>query len=139
MKKTINLILAFIIVSILPVICLADSIDSNTFYYKNGKEITIYNDNLSYSEKKEIADYIAYNETTSSPNENELPVSSSLICTLFGHDLDTTYVSEVNHNVYSESPKCVRNTYACEYCKRSSCDYINTTLLTSVRISTCHG
>ena len=139
MRMIKKLIAIFATIVILTVVCAADGIETNTFYYENGKEITVFNENLSYHEKKEIADYIAYNSNSFHLLEPCYSVESSILCTLFGHNLETTYVSETNHNVYTESPRCVRNTYACEYCTRSSCDYIETTLISSFRISSCHG
>ena len=138
--KTIRKILFLILVgSLLSIICFASSKDSQTFYYENGKEITVCNSALSYEEKQQIADYFAYNDFSNRSYPIEENIKSSILCTLFGHSLSTTYVYEVEHNVYTTSPKCVRNNYKSEYCTRSSCDYIETTLISSVRISTCHG
>lgn len=123
----------------MPIICLASAEQATTFYYDNGKEITVINESLTYEEKKMIADYIAYGITPNDSLSTGEDIQTPLLCTLFGHNLTTTYVREITHNVYTESPKCVRNEYECVYCTRSSCDYIVNTLITSVRIATCHG
>lgn len=61
----------------------------------------------------------------------------NIICTLFGHNYTTTASTSVTHNVYTTSPKCVRNTYETKTCTR--CGHTETELIESVRISTCHG
>lgn len=61
----------------------------------------------------------------------------NIICTLFGHDYTTTTSTSVTHNVYTTSPKCVKNTYENKTCTR--CGHTETVLTSSVRISTCHG
>lgn len=139
MKVIRKIILFILVASLLSIICLASSGESQTFYYSNGKEITVCNSELSYAQKKMIADYFAYNDFSNRSNPNGENIESSLLCTLFGHSLSTTYVYEVEHNVYPTSPKCVSNNYKCEYCTRSSCDYMETTLISSYRISSCHG
>lgn len=137
--KALKVILTLIISLTLAVFCSASSEDKSTFYYDNGKEITVINDSLSYPEKKLIADYYAYGLESTFPNRGETQINASILCTLFGHDLTTTYVSEVIHNVYTTSPKCVSNEYEFNYCTRSSCDYIESHQTSSIRISTCHG
>lgn len=102
-----------------------------TFVYGD-KEITVESSELSYEEMKAIADVVAGVEP-----ENE--ASPCGIWCLFGHNLTTSYVTEVTHNAYTTSPKCLQNKYQVESCTRSSCDYAEKTLLTSTRISTCHG
>ena len=140
MKKTsLKAISILLLIIILQIVCFAASDEGTTFYYENGKEITVFDSNLSYDEKKEIADYFAYSNISTEGTISENNIRSSILCTLLGHDLTTTHVREITHNVYSDSPKCVRSEYECTYCTRSSCDYISNRLLYSVRISTCHG
>ncbi len=139
MKKYIfKITLLILLISLSQILCSASSEMSTTFYYENGKEITVYSDVLSYEEKKEIADFIAFGQFTVENTSNET-TRTSLLCTLLGHNLTTTFVREINHNVYTDSPRCVRNEYECVYCTRSSCDYIQNTLVSSIRISSCHG
>lgn len=140
MKKALLSILSLILsITILQIICFAVSDEGTTFYYENEKEITVFGNTLNYSQKKEIADYFAYDNLSTCHIHNENNISASILCTLFGHQLTTTHVREISHNVYSESPKCVQSEYECTYCTRSSCDYIENRLIYSVRISTCHG
>ena len=61
----------------------------------------------------------------------------NVLCTLFGHNYTVTTSTTVTHNVYTTSPKCVMNTYETKTCTR--CGHTEKTLLSSTRISTCHG
>jgi len=140
MNKTLcRVISALLSIIVLQIVCSATSYEGTTFYYENGKEITVFDNHLSYDEKKMIADYFAYGTIESEKSSIECNTRSSILCTLFGHDLTTTYVREITHNAYPDSPKCLRSEYECTYCTRSSCDYIENKLIYSVRISTCHG
>jgi len=56
---------------------------------------------------------------------------------LFGHDLAKTSVQETIHRYYAQSPRCKRDTYDVTYCKRSSCSYSSTELVSSIRIACC--
>ena len=85
---------------------------------------------LSPNTQAQILAYMRGEDTE--PNQDR-----NIICTLFGHDFTTTTTSSVTHNVYTTSPKCVRNTYETRTCTR--CGHVETELIDSVRISTCHG
>lgn len=61
----------------------------------------------------------------------------NVICTLFGHNYTEAISVTVTHNVYTTSPKCVQKTLKTKTCTR--CGYTETEVLSSVRISTCHG
>ena len=61
----------------------------------------------------------------------------NILCTLFGHNYTVTTSVSVTHNVYTTSPKCVRNTYETKTCTR--CGHVETELVSSTRISSCHG
>ena len=109
------------------------------FYYPD-KEITVENDDgLDYETMQFIADSIAYGDLPHLENPSHVAMPANILCTLFGHDLTTSTVSEVTHNVYTTSPKCVRKIYDVTTCTRSGCDYFEKTLISSKRISSCHG
>jgi hypothetical protein len=65
--------------------------------------------------------------------------SPSALCRTSGHELTAEYVTEIVHNTYEDSPRCVRNKYLVISCGRGGCDYIEKILVSSVRVSTCHG
>ena len=87
-------------------------------------EDTVYNDTAQY---KQIADRLVYGE--------EYPVKTISWCWLFGHDIQSSTVSVITHNVSSVSPKCLRQTYSVDTC--SKCDYYSEELISSVYI-VCH-
>lgn len=69
-------------------------------------------------------------------NEHEDDVEAcSILCTLLGHEIESSTVAVITHKVYSTDPRCVRKTYRVESCTR--CDYSSKTLKSSVYISCC--
>ena len=58
-----------------------------------------------------------------------------LMCTLFGHKLETSTASTVTHNARTTAPRCLKKTYTVETCSR--CDYSTKTLKNSQYISCC--
>lgn len=58
-----------------------------------------------------------------------------LMCTLFGHKLESSVVSTLTHKARSTDPRCLKRTYSVEACTR--CDYTSQTLLGSTYISCC--
>ena len=139
MNKVIKLLsipLAFLF--LLSIMAFASNTSSYTFYYED-REITIETAYLDEESAKTIADYIAYGLTPAELITPGHTLNTPILCILFGHSIETSYAIETIHNVYTTSPKCVRNKYQVEICTRESCDYIQTTLVNSTRISVCHG
>ena len=58
-----------------------------------------------------------------------------LMCTLFGHKLETTTASTITHKERTSDPRCLKRTYAIDSCTR--CDYTATELIASNYISCC--
>lgn len=70
--------------------------------------------------------------------EDEPEQDRNILCTLFGHKYEDVGDSiSIVHNVYTTSPKCVKNVYTTFTCSR--CGDTKTELTSSTRISTCHG
>ncbi len=59
----------------------------------------------------------------------------NVLCTLFGHKLETSTASTVTHNARTTAPRCLKKTYTVESCTR--CDYSTKTLKSSQYISCC--
>ena len=132
MKKTISLFLIIcLLVCMFSISSSATDNGTNIFIYGE-KEIIVENTELSYEEMKAIADVVAGIE--SEPQSN----ARGILC-IFGHKIATSEVTEITHNAYTTTPKCIKNIYDVEYCTRDNCDYIEETLITSTRIATCHG
>lgn len=131
MKKIISLIMALCLtVCGFSVVSSADEMTNNVFHYADS-DIVIMGNGLSAAEMRRIADYIAYGDT------HDDGVSTCALCS--SHILETTLALQTTHNVFSTSPKCYVRQFKVECCTRSSCDYINKTLLNSWRTSECHG
>ena len=143
MKKTICIIIAAVSIVALSLsyqVFAEDGTEKTETFYYEGKEITVTtSDDFSYEELQLIADQIAYGDLTPSGGLEGHSVNSSIFCTLFGHSIKTATAVEVTHNAYTTSPKCLQKTYRVETCERNNCDYYVKTLISSKRISTCHG
>ena len=61
--------------------------------------------------------------------------TDSLLCTLFGHNYETSIVISVSHRVRPTAPRCLQSTYEYKVCTR--CGYTQSTLLSSVYIYCC--
>ncbi|MBR6916800.1 MAG: hypothetical protein IKN38_01320 [Clostridia bacterium] len=107
-----------------------------TFYYNNGQVEVTFEDptDISYEKMQFIADKLA-GVGLQSPGGDSIMLNPE--CAAGNHLIDHKTVSRVAHNVYTTSPKCVRNTYYVTYCKRSNCDYYVEILTNSERIL-CH-
>lgn len=127
-----------IIISVFSLFSFASGEVTYTFYYDD-REVTIESTHLNEEKAQLVADYIVYGIAPSSLIEPENEINTNLICTLFGHSIETSIALETIHNAYTTSPKCVQNTYQIDMCTRSSCDYIQKTLIDSTRTSLCHG
>ena len=58
-----------------------------------------------------------------------------LMCTLFGHKIESSTAYTITHKASATAPRCLKNTYSVEACTR--CDYTSKTLLSSKYISCC--
>lgn len=58
-----------------------------------------------------------------------------LMCTLFGHKLESSIITTITHKAKATAPRCLRERYDTEACTR--CDYTNAVLISSEYISCC--
>ena len=139
MKKILQIsILSFLFVCLLSISASAFHSNSFTFYYED-REITVESIHMSQEEAQVIADFIAHGPSAVGFIEPGNTTNTPLLCIMFGHSIETYTARETIHNVYTSSPKCVINRYNVERCTRTSCDYIQTTLIDSTRTAVCHG
>ncbi|MBE6783118.1 MAG: hypothetical protein E7536_03820 [Ruminococcaceae bacterium] len=69
-------------------------------------------------------------------NESDEDVATyGLICTLFGHKLESKVITAITHKKRATDPRCLRETYEMQACSR--CDYITKSLISSSYISCC--
>lgn len=93
-------------------------------------EIIIVNQNVSEETKAKAIDFY-----TNGGEEQEGTAAYGLTCTLLGHNLETTQVYKITHEVRSTAPRCLKKTYNYNTCTR--CDYTESTLTSSTYIFCC--
>lgn len=59
----------------------------------------------------------------------------NIICSIFGHDYETTIATITTHNVYSTYPKCVEKSYDVSVCNR--CEHSESVLKSTIRVGCC--
>ncbi len=135
MKKTVSFIMALcLIFGGATIKSSAANTNTSTFFFENNKEVYVSGEDIDQKKKQSIAHFI------SNVDENETNnISPRGILCIFGHKLATTTTTEITHNAYSSSPKCLEKNYKVEYCTRASCDYMTKELVDSYRIADCHG
>lgn len=138
MKNLSKILLIVLSLSMLCVPVIASSSLERQYVGVDGVEITVDN----CSEKvfnMIIRDMTSNDEVQSSDALNYIGIraSSNVLCSTFGHSLETGYVERTTHEVYSTAPKCKEEIYYYEACKRSGCDYSYYSLRSLVYIY-CH-
>lgn len=130
--SSIVLVLAFLI-GIMQIAVPAQSKVENLVPANEAYEVHYYiSDNIPLDMRAKILAQM------SGAKDSEPEQDRNILCTLFGHKYEETGSSyTVTHNVYTTSPKCVRNAYTTYNCTR--CGDVKTELTSSERISTCHG
>ncbi len=93
-------------------------------------EIYIQNENISEETKEKIIAFY-----TNGGEEKDGATTYGLTCTLFGHKIESSTVTTINHKVRSSAPRCLEKTYDYESCTR--CDYEESTLKAQEYIYCC--
>ncbi len=129
MKKIIALILVVVSVfSTMSITAFAEETSENTVTVTvNEVEFVFDADTTEDFRNKFIAHYFNHGEEDAS--------TYGLMCTLFGHKLESSIATTITHKAKSTAPRCLRERYETEVCTR--CDYTNVTLLNSEYISCC--
>lgn len=129
MKKIIALILVVVSVfSTMSITAYAEEAKENTVTVTvNEVEFIFDADTTEDFRNKFIAHYFSHNDEDAS--------TYGLMCTLFGHKLESSIATTITHKAKSTAPRCLRETYEIEACTR--CDYTKPTLISSVYISCC--
>lgn len=66
---------------------------------------------------------------------SEQQAAKGILCTLFGHNLDTGVAKTITHKVRATSPRCLEETYEYQVCTR--CDFSDSILIGSRYIVCC--
>lgn len=131
MKKFLALILALASVfSIATFSTSAETADENN--------IVIIKGDVEYVFEADTSEEFINSFIYSCENEHEdceEAATYGLMCTLFGHKLESSTVQTITHNARTSAPRCLRKTYTVEICSR--CDYSTKTLISSTYIYCC--
>ena len=129
MKKIIAFIMVAVsLFSVMSVSAYAEDVNEDTIIVTvNEIEFIFDADTSEEYRNKIIAHYF---------NENDEDVATyGLMCTLFGHKLESAVIQTVTHKVRATDPRCLRERYDTEACTR--CDYTRADLIDSKYISCC--
>ena len=130
MKKFLAVILAITSVfSLATFSASAENTDENTVIITKGDTDFIFEAGVS----EDLMNSFIYAIETE--HDCDDAATYGLMCTLFGHKLETTTAHTITHNARTSAPRCLKRTYSVETCSR--CDYSNSTLLDSTYISCC--
>ena len=129
MKKIIALIMVVVsLFSVISVSAYAEEASEDTITVTVNETEFIFDVNTSEKYRNKIIVHYF--------NENDEDVATyGLMCTLFGHKLESAVIQTVTHKVRTTAPRCLREKYDTEACTR--CDYTNAVLISSVYISCC--
>ena len=129
MKKIIALVLVVVsLFSVMSISVYAEDAKENTVTVPVNEIDFIFDaDTTEDFRNKAIAHYFNH--------DDDGATAYGLICTLFGHKIESSVVTAVTHKVNSTDPRCLRETYNVETCSR--CDYTNKTMISSAYIVCC--
>ncbi len=130
MKKILALILTIASVfSLMTFTASAEETEETTIVITKGEVDYIFEAGVS---EDHINSFIALCEEDHDCEESS---TYGLMCTLFGHKLETSSAVTITHKAAASDPRCLQKTYTVESCTR--CDYSSKTLKSSVYISCC--
>lgn len=129
MKKIIAIVMVVVsLFSVMSISVYAEDVNEDTItVIVNETEFTFDADTSEEYRNKFITHYF---------NENDEDVATyGLMCTLFGHKLESSIITTITHKVRTTSPRCLRERYDTEACTR--CDYTNAILIDTAYIGCC--
>lgn len=129
MKRIFALIMAVVsLFCVMSVSAGAQGVDEGTVTVTVNETVFIFDaDTTEEFRDKFVANYFN--------GEDDGIAAYGLMCTLFGHKIETTSVTAVTHKVRTTSPRCRREIYDVDNCTR--CDYTKSILKTSSYIVCC--
>jgi hypothetical protein len=129
MKKFIAIMLSIVMVTSINFSVIATNSEGDLIY--SFENITIiFDESTSFSEssRTNIANFIV-------GGKNDIQ-TYGLVCTLFGHNYVTDYVTTITHNVCESQPKCLREIFEVGECSRCNDTYAD--LINSLMITCCN-
>lgn len=129
MKKIIALILA--VASVFSLATFSASAEGET-----ENSVVISNGNVDFVFEAGVSeDHIHSFVQSFEAHDGEDAATYGLICTLFGHKIESSTAYTITHNARTSAPRCLQNIYSVETCTR--CDYTNKSLISTKYISCC--
>ena len=129
MKKFIALILA--VASVFSLATFNVSAETET-----ENSVVISNDNVDFVFEAGVSeDHIHSFVQSFETHDGEDAATYGLICTLFGHKIESSTAYTITHKASSTDPRCLQRYYYVETCTR--CDYTAKELISSEYISCC--
>ncbi|MBR2867916.1 MAG: hypothetical protein IKB88_02465 [Clostridia bacterium] len=131
MKKILALILAIASVfSLATFSASAEDADENTVVITRGDMDFVFEAGVS----EDLMNSFIHSVETDH-DDCEDTAAYGLMCTLFGHKIESSTAHTITHNAKTTAPRCLKNTYYVEACTR--CDYTAKELIRSEYISCC--
>ncbi len=129
MKKIIALVLVVVsLFCVMSISVCAQDTSANTVTVTVNETVFVFTADTSEEfRSKVISHYFNH--------DDENTAAYGLMCTLFGHKLESSVVTAITHKAKATSPRCLQETYNVEACTR--CDYTNPILLGSTYIVCC--
>lgn len=129
MKKIIALIMVVVsLFSVMSISAYAEDANEDTITVTVNETVFVFPADTSEDFRNKFIDHYF--------NEGDEDVATyGLMCTLFGHKLESAVIQAVTHKVRATSPRCLREIYDTEACSR--CDYITKSLISSSYIVCC--
>ena len=128
-KRLLSLILAFTFTLSCAFLNAYATEDAEFEVIFSNNEITISVEKGTSEEQKEaiIAHFTGADSSTAE--------TRGILCTLFGHKLETTTSKNITHKVNATAPRCLMEVYDVSTCSR--CNYTSQTLTSSTYINCC--
>jgi len=106
------------------------SVNANDTITGNSDYTVIFAEDSCFDEheKEQIIKHLTDSATNGATTYN-------LLCTLFGHNYQTEFVSGVRHKVYDAAPRCIEEVYELQICTR--CSDVQSNLISYSSIFCC--
>ena len=128
MKKALSFVLAAVMCITLCIGAFAEESSENIIIIDNVEVVFDSASTLSTTQKQVVAAYLVYGDSGVQPY--------NLLCTLFGHQNTTEYVTTITHCASATAPRCLEKVWEVNTCTR--CDSsVESTVISKQYISCC--
>ncbi len=95
-------------------------------------EIIFHDENVSEKFKERATECLLNDECECCHDDS---ATYGLTCDLLGHNLETSNITKIKHQMYASAPRCSKQVVSFSQCTR--CDYHTSTVIQSQRINCC--